>query len=579
MEESLIGRTLANFKVEYALGRGGMAQVYFGRDIKLNRPVAIKVIDNRFRETPEYAERFVREAQSIATWRHENIIQIYYADDADGLYYFVMEFVDGNDLNQILKLYEGDGRTMPLPDVIRISRALASALDYAHKKGVIHRDVKPSNVLIDNDGRVVLADFGLAMDTQQGSMGMVFGTAHYVAPEQARNSANAVPASDVYSLGIVVYRMLTGKVPFDDPSSATVALQHLTMPPPSPSSLNASINPHTEVVLLKALSKQPEDRYPSGAAFIDALEEAINTENKIPTIPTKSQATGLKEQLPTLPESPLAATPPPPPARSNPQMLLYAGIGAVVVLLLVAGLLVFVLGSFGGGGDDAPSIVAEAPTAEETAVSVAAEPEATDTPIPPTDTPPTDTPTPPTDTPTPLPTETPTPTLTPTPEPTVLFDSTEDFSGDPDENISYLRARPAGSNDWEPLVYESRRYGDCWYEQDYIRVCASSMHPGNGADVGWQWTSAVTGTLEIELSASKIDGGGDGVSLSVYHNTTDTPEFRRSIGGNDFGGFVETLVLEEVVAGDSVLFALNRNGNASADHTAFQAKICYIECP
>jgi len=217
LDDPLIGRQLANFQVERALGRGGMAQVYYGHDVKLQRPVAIKVIDARYRGNPTYAQRFVREAQAIAKWRHEHIIQIHYADDQDGLYYFVMEYIDGQDLGQLIAQYAGPGELVPQPEVLRIGRAIASALDYAHQRGVIHRDVKPSNVLIAQDSRVVLADFGLAMDAEQGSMGEVFGSAHYVAPEQARHSADAVPQSDLYSLGIILYEMLTGKVPFNDP--------------------------------------------------------------------------------------------------------------------------------------------------------------------------------------------------------------------------------------------------------------------------------------------------------------------------------------------------------------------------
>jgi serine/threonine protein kinase len=217
----------------------------------------------------------VREARAVATWRHDSIIQIYYADDSDGLYYFVMEYIAGKDLSQILAAHSANHTMLPHSAVLQIGKSIASALDYAHSKGVIHRDVKPSNVMVAEDQRVVLMDFGLALDMQAGSAGEVFGTAHYIAPEQARRSADAVPQSDLYALGVLLYEMLTGAVPFDDPSATSVALQHLTQPPPLPRQLNPRLNPQIEVVLLKALSKAPTERYQTGAELIAALEAAM----------------------------------------------------------------------------------------------------------------------------------------------------------------------------------------------------------------------------------------------------------------------------------------------------------------
>lgn len=283
-DDPLIGLQLANFRLERVLGRGGMAQVYYGWDVKLQRPVAVKVIDARFRDNPAYAKRFVHEAQAVATWRHENIAQVYYADEKDNLYYFAMEYIDGMDLAQLLTRFGARDELLPQPDVLQIGRAVASALDYAHAKGVVHRDVKPSNVLMGRDGRIVLTDFGLALDVQQGSVGEVFGSAHYIAPEQARRSSDAIPQSDLYSLGILLYEMLTGIVPFDDPSPTAVALQHITQPPPAPRTINPDLTTEIEAVLLKALSKSPNDRYQSGADLIAALELAfeVNTSTSQP---------------------------------------------------------------------------------------------------------------------------------------------------------------------------------------------------------------------------------------------------------------------------------------------------------
>lgn len=281
IDDPLLGQQLGNFRLDRVLGRGGMGQVYYGWDVKLQRPVAVKVVDFRFRNNPAYAKRFVREAQAVASWRHENIAQVHHADEQGDLYYFAMEYIDGLDLGQLLSNSAARGELMPQVDVLRIGQALASALDYAHARDVVHRDVKPSNVIVARDGRVVLTDFGLAMDLQQGSVGEVFGSAHYIAPEQARRSSDAIAQSDLYSLGIMLYEMLTGMVPFDDPSPTAVALQHITQPPPAPRSINPSLNADTEAVLLKALSKSPKDRYQSGQELNMALENALRT-NQVP---------------------------------------------------------------------------------------------------------------------------------------------------------------------------------------------------------------------------------------------------------------------------------------------------------
>jgi serine/threonine protein kinase len=289
-DDDLLGRQVANFRIDRIIGRGGMAVVYYGWDVKLDRPVAIKMIDARYRDNPVYAERFVREAQTVAKWRHEHIIQIYYADDEDGLYYFAMEYIDGLNLKQLLAQYTAKNELMPHDEVLRIGQAIAQALDYAHEQGIIHRDVKPSNVMVTNDDRVILTDFGLVMDVSEGSLGEVFGSSHYIAPEQARNSSDAVPQSDLYALGIILYEMLTGSVPFDDPSPTTVALQQVTQAPPPPRQINPDLSESIEAVLLKALSKSPHDRYQTGKTLITALTKALQN-NQPATAKGKTQPT------------------------------------------------------------------------------------------------------------------------------------------------------------------------------------------------------------------------------------------------------------------------------------------------
>jgi serine/threonine protein kinase len=275
MTDALIGKQLNNFRIDRLLGYGGMAQVYYGMDVGLNRPVAIKVIDERWRQDAPFTVRFISEAQTIATWRHDNIIQVYYAGNEDDLYYFVMEYIDGGDLTEYMEARHTNDDLMPYDKVISILQATASGLDYAHTKGVIHRDVKPSNIMMGNDNRVVLMDFGLALDVQKGTIGESFGTPHYIAPEQARDASTVVAQSDQYALGVIAFEMLTGQVPFDDPSAMSVALMHMTDEPPKPSSLNPNITPDVEDVLLKVLMKQPSERFPSCQAFVETLENAL----------------------------------------------------------------------------------------------------------------------------------------------------------------------------------------------------------------------------------------------------------------------------------------------------------------
>ena len=273
--EQLIGQHLDAYCLEALLGSGGMANVYRGVDVRLKRTVAIKVIRAPWNNRAEHAMRFKREAQAIAQLEHPNIVRLYQYGDANGLLYMAMEYVEGRDLHHLLKEWHANPAASTPKIMCRIVREICTALDYAHSRGIIHRDVKPSNILIDARGRAVLADFGLVLLTDLGTGGTVFGSPQYIAPEQIISSASAVPQSDLYGMGVILYRMWTGRLPFNDPNPMVLAMQHMSEEPPSPRQICPDISPALEAVLLKALAKNSADRYASGAALTDALERAI----------------------------------------------------------------------------------------------------------------------------------------------------------------------------------------------------------------------------------------------------------------------------------------------------------------
>jgi putative two-component system response regulator len=265
------GTTLGPYRVMDKLGRGGMAAVYRAYHPALDRYVAIKVLPDFFADDPGYRERFQQEARSVARLKHPNILEVFDYGYEDGVAYLVLELVDGGTLADRV------GRPMELQEAVRIIEQVASALDHAHAHGVLHRDIKPSNILIHSDGTPVLADFGLSRMVGQlrrlTSAGTVMGTPEYMSPEQAADEPMG-PASDLYSLAIVAYEMLTGRVPFESDTPAATLLSHVTKPMPATLELKGELSAHVEEVLRKALSKRPEDRYPSAVAFAVALRPA-----------------------------------------------------------------------------------------------------------------------------------------------------------------------------------------------------------------------------------------------------------------------------------------------------------------
>ena len=276
-QENLLGKEMGNYKLEAFLGSGGMARVYLGVDKYSRQLAAVKVIDASFRDEFDYRARFEREAQAVSRLNHPQIIKLHRFGEEGGIVYIAMQYVQGTDLAPILQACRTENAEIALDDICRLVYEIGSALDYAHAQGIIHRDVKPANILIDENGHAILTDFGLALLTDVGTRGEIFGTPYYIAPEQAISSAGAIPKSDQYSLGIILYEMLTGRVPFDAGNAMDTAIMHITQTPVTPRALNPHISPEVEAVVLKTLGKKPEDRYESCMQMAMALQEAKKT--------------------------------------------------------------------------------------------------------------------------------------------------------------------------------------------------------------------------------------------------------------------------------------------------------------
>jgi serine/threonine protein kinase len=271
----LIGQYLDEYRIERALGRGGMAHVYLALDTRLRRYTALKVIAPMLRTNTDYEQRFEREAQAIAALEHPNIVPVYRFGTDQGMYYLAMKYVEGTDVAWLIDDFRARGAQISLPDVLLVATQIGAALDYAHARRVIHRDVKPGNILIDTEGRAVLTDFGLALHADFGTHGEIFGSPHYMSPEQVNSSKNAVPQSDLYALGVTLFEMLTGTLPFYDGSPLDIAMRQVNEAPPNPSALNPALSPALDAVIQRALAKEISDRYQSGTALSNALKQAI----------------------------------------------------------------------------------------------------------------------------------------------------------------------------------------------------------------------------------------------------------------------------------------------------------------
>jgi serine/threonine protein kinase len=273
---SLEGQTLGKYRILDPLGRGGMARVYRAYHPQLDRYVAVKVLRADLVEDGEFLARFQREARAVAALRHANIVQVHDFDLQDDVYYMVMELLEGDTLKARLSDYRARDEQMPLGEMVRVLLDVLGGLTYAHSEGMIHRDIKPANILLTKRGQAVLTDFGIAQiigGTRYTVSGALMGTLNYMAPEQGLEG-KCDARCDIYSLGIVLYEMLTQSVPFDADTPLAILMKHLNDPLPLPRKIVPTIPEPLERVVLRALAKEPDGRYASAAEMAEALRAA-----------------------------------------------------------------------------------------------------------------------------------------------------------------------------------------------------------------------------------------------------------------------------------------------------------------
>ncbi|MBE7472784.1 MAG: hypothetical protein DPW09_12090 [Anaerolineae bacterium] len=362
---NLVGKTLGKYRIVARLGRGGMAEVYKAYQPGLNRYVGIKVLHSHMVEEKNFVARFEREALAIGKLRHPNIVQAFDFDREDDISFMAMEFIDGPTLKDELQARQEAGRPFSLKEIARIFIPLCSAIDYAHARQMIHRDLKPANVMINQQGQVVLTDFGITRiigGTQYTQTGALSGTPAYMSPEQGQGQ-HGDERSDIYSLGVMLYEIVTGAVPFDADTPFVVILKHISEPVPPPSQIVPDLPKSIEQVILKAMSKEPANRYQRAGELAAALREAtglapgeeylpltiIAPRPQIKEIDPTIEHFPVKEKPPSGPLPPVGATVPPiqppltvlqPPPVQKQSLAPLAIIGGLFLLLLLVALAV-----------------------------------------------------------------------------------------------------------------------------------------------------------------------------------------------------------------------------------------------
>lgn len=322
MMDSLIGQTIGPYKIVEKIGEGGMAVVYKGFQQSLNRYVAIKTLRSELAQDDQFVARFRREALAVAELSHPNILHVYDAGVAYGLYYIVMAYVDGGSLRDLIA--QGP---LEIEYAVSIATQIADALDHAHRQGIIHRDVKPNNILISRDGRPLLTDFGIAkaLHESQGltRTGMSIGTPEYMAPEQIQGQ-QVDGRTDIYALGNVLYEMLTGWAPFATTTPVAALYKQVNEPPPPLRQANIHVPTWLEAIVNKALAKRPQDRFQSAGEFAQALREHRIPERVRTPTPTPVPVTGPR------PKEAIATRRP----AKNLILFLIAGIGILLVVVI-----------------------------------------------------------------------------------------------------------------------------------------------------------------------------------------------------------------------------------------------------
>jgi serine/threonine-protein kinase len=321
MTNDLVGNRLGKYEIQAEIGKGGMGVVYRGYDPLLDRKVAVKVLAPHLVWEPDFIERFLREARSAARLKHAGIVTIYDVGQERNWYYIVMEYLEGHTLAQVIL---GRG-ALPPGQTITVLRPLAKALDYSHQCGLVHRDVKPGNIVVNSTGHVTLTDFGVAraaQETRLTATGALIGTPRYMSPEQARGMAVDY-RTDIYSLGVVAYEMLTGQAPFTATTPHAVLHQLIYEPPPPVRSRRPDLPGNVDQALGRALAKTPEARYGTAAGFVDALERALA--RKARPAASRPQKAEVPESRPAPPQERPRSAPQAAGRRTDERWILWTG--------------------------------------------------------------------------------------------------------------------------------------------------------------------------------------------------------------------------------------------------------------